>query len=172
MRAVSLCKRRSLPNPRIHSGSPERAALLPDAIFSCRASLTNSLSDWPRSAAFDLTLRKRTSGISMVVFMPPILPYLQECAPAGGGAALGTGSRRSGARRHQPPDVFQVAAHVRGDDLGRAVRLQLGPLREADVGQGGHHPREVDRPFAQVVRVVLEVDLADTVLAQPADLLD
>jgi hypothetical protein len=48
--------------------------------FSCSASLTNSLSVWLRSAALDLTLRKRTSGISIVVFTVPILPYLREPA--------------------------------------------------------------------------------------------
>jgi hypothetical protein len=42
-----------------------------EASFSCKASLTNSLSVWLRSAAFDLALRKRTSGISMVVLMRP-----------------------------------------------------------------------------------------------------
>src|SRR6266540_4323817 len=71
MRVVSLCKWRSLPKPCIQSGSPERAGLLLGLSFSCRASLTNCLSVWLRSAAFDLALRKRASGISMVVFIGP-----------------------------------------------------------------------------------------------------
>src|SRR6185503_8911110 len=51
------------------------------------------------------------------------------------------------------------------------LRLQLRPLREPDAGQGIHHRGEVDLALAEVVRVVLEVDLADAVRAQPADLL-
>jgi 2-desacetyl-2-hydroxyethyl bacteriochlorophyllide A dehydrogenase len=71
MRAVSFRKCRNLPKDCIHSGSAERAVLPRGASFSCKASLTNSLSVWLRSAALDLALRKRLSGMSIVVFTGP-----------------------------------------------------------------------------------------------------
>src|SRR6202795_1480693 len=71
MRCVSLRSRRSLPNPSIHPGSPRRVLSVLTASFSCNASVTSCLSVWPRSAALDLALRNRRSGISSVVFMSP-----------------------------------------------------------------------------------------------------
>jgi len=53
MRCVSRRRRRNWPNPCIQPGSPEGTARLLDASFSTNASPTNSLRDWPRSAAFD-----------------------------------------------------------------------------------------------------------------------
>ena len=44
--------------------------------FSWTASVTSCRSGTPRSAATDLARRNKTSGISRVVFISPILPYL------------------------------------------------------------------------------------------------
>jgi len=74
--AVSLRSWRSLPKPAIHSGCARGVRSL-GASFSRNASATKSLRDNPRSAARDLTRRNNGSGISMVVFMETILPYLR-----------------------------------------------------------------------------------------------
>src|SRR5205823_2658353 len=69
MRAVSLRRRWSFPNPPIHAGSPGCPRSDSAASLACSAPVTNSLSVCPRSAARDLALRKRGSGISIVVFI-------------------------------------------------------------------------------------------------------
>ena len=74
--AVSVRSRRSLPKPAIHSGCAGGIRSL-GASFSRNASETMSLRVSPRSAASDLTLRNRGSGISMVVFTETVLPYLR-----------------------------------------------------------------------------------------------
>src|SRR6266481_5212563 len=70
--AVSLRRRRSLPKAAIH-GLP-----LPLSVrsLSARASDMSARSGIPRSAATDLARRKIASGISSVVFMPCMFPYL------------------------------------------------------------------------------------------------
>ena len=60
----------------------------------------------------------------------------------------------------QAPDRLQIPAHV-VLHRRRAVGFELGLPVEADVGQRVDHCSEVDLAFAQVVRVVLQVDLAD-----------
>src|SRR5882762_2741705 len=70
--AVSLRRRRSLPKAAIH-GLP-----LPLSVrsLSARASEMSARSGIPRWAATDLARRKIASGISSVVFMPCMFPYL------------------------------------------------------------------------------------------------
>src|SRR5882762_4262219 len=70
--AVSLRRRRSLPKAAIH-GLP-----LPLSVrsLSARASEMSARSGIPRSAATDLARRKIASGISSVVFIPCMFPYL------------------------------------------------------------------------------------------------
>ena len=71
MRFVSLRSLRSLPKPCIQSGSVGTTLPVLAASFSCNASVTSSLSVWPRSAALDLALRNSGSGITSVVFTRP-----------------------------------------------------------------------------------------------------
>src|SRR5712672_195309 len=66
MRAVSFRKRFSLPIC-LTQGLPSDLALA--ASLSLTASVTNSQSGMPRSAATDLARRKMVSGISSVVFI-------------------------------------------------------------------------------------------------------
>ena len=69
---------------------------------------------------------------------------------------------------NEAPQVLEVPRHVRGDVVGRAVGFELRPFREADVRQGVHDGGDVDRPLPEVVRVVLDVDLADALASEPA----
>src|ERR1035437_10111482 len=66
----------------------------------------------------------------------------------------------------------QVLAHV-GFHRGARVRIgfQVRVSREADGPDGLHDLRHRHAAFAQIARVVLEVELADAILAQPADFL-
>ena len=57
--------------------------------------------------------------------------------------------------------MTQVPRHVRLHVLRRRVGLQLRPLAEPDVAECIDDGGKVDGAFAEVVRVVLQVDLAD-----------
>src|SRR5579863_2909188 len=74
-RSVSLCKCFSRPISFSQGFSLTRASV---ASLSFTASVTNSRKGIPRAAATDLARRKTGSGISSVVFIIFILPYLWE----------------------------------------------------------------------------------------------
>src|SRR5271163_4345345 len=75
MRAVSLRKCFS-PPASFNQGCLPGAGL--SFNLSSTASVTNCRKGMPRSAALDLARRKMASGISSVVFIRLILPYLWE----------------------------------------------------------------------------------------------
>src|SRR5208283_2585993 len=75
IRAFSLRKCFSLPMCLTQGFSEAFAS---DASLSLTASVTNSRKGIPRSAATDLARRKMGSGISNVVFIGVILPYLWD----------------------------------------------------------------------------------------------
>src|SRR5579859_2187569 len=73
--SVSLCRSFSLPMCFIHGFWSAAGAVFN---LSSTASVTNCRSGMPCSAAFDFARRKIRSGISNVVFMAPIFPYLWD----------------------------------------------------------------------------------------------
>src|SRR6266496_3453251 len=70
----------------------------------------------------------------------------------------------------QPADEPQVCLHVLGHIAGRRRGFELRPAGEADGYDGLDNLREVDLPLSQQVRIVLQMELANPVLAQPANL--
>src|SRR5262249_7906517 len=93
--------RRSFPKAAIHGLFP---TLVSTTSLSFTASVTNSRKGIPRSAATDLALRKMASGISRVVFIHVMLPYLWERVKATSlganleGGLSGAGSAKRTAR--------------------------------------------------------------------------
>jgi hypothetical protein len=75
IRCVSLCRSLSLPTCFIHGLRPDVGE---DFNLSSTASVTNCRRGIPCAAAFDLARRKIISGISRVVFINSIFPYLWE----------------------------------------------------------------------------------------------
>jgi len=75
IRTVSLRKSFSLPMCFIQGFWPVAGAVLN---LTSTASVTNCRRGMPCSAAFDFARRKMVSGISNVVFMDSIFPYLWE----------------------------------------------------------------------------------------------
>src|SRR5713226_3077305 len=75
IRTVSLCRSFSLPMCFIQGFWPSARAVFN---LSSTASVTNCRSGMPCSAAFDFARRKMVSGISNVVFIDLILPYLWD----------------------------------------------------------------------------------------------
>ncbi len=68
-------------------------------------------------------------------------------------------------------DEGQILFHIRFHGAaGVGVGLEVGVAGEADLADGGHHFIELDFAFAQVVGIVFQMDLADALSAQPADL--
>ena len=74
--------------------------------------------------------------------------------------------------RHQTPDEVQIFAHIGLNRVRRRVRLQIGKAAEANIFYSFDHRRKIDFPFAQVVRIVFEMELANAAFPQPADLFD
>ncbi len=69
-------------------------------------------------------------------------------------------------------DVDQIAAQVGFQGFRMRVGFEVGVAGEADVADGVENSRKFDGTFSQVMRVVFEVDLADAVLAEPANFRD
>ena len=72
--------------------------------------------------------------------------------------------------RHQAPDEVQILTHIGFNRVRRRIRLQIGKAAEANVFDGVDHRRKIDFTFAQVVRIIFQMELANTALSQPADL--
>src|SRR5581483_1579759 len=77
-----------------------------------------------------------------------------------------------GATGDDPADELQVGGHVVFDRAARAVAFELRPFVEADVGERVNHGLEIYFPPAEVIGVVLEVNFADPLATEPADLFD
>src|SRR6266446_6236841 len=75
IRCVSLCRSLSLPTCFIHGLRPDVGE---DFNLSSTASVTNCRRGTPCAAAFDFARRKIMSGISRVVFIDSIFPYLWD----------------------------------------------------------------------------------------------
>src|SRR5690348_3664627 len=115
-RLLSLRKCLNLPKASIQGASigVDRAAS-----FSLTASVTNSRKGIPRSAATDFARRKMASGISSVVFMNAIVPYLWERSKSLGlpGFAYDMLPRRGqGTERHAwvPKDIASCGRALDG----------------------------------------------------------
>ncbi len=52
------------------------------------------------------------------------------------------------------------------------VRFKIGVTREADIANGMHDWPKLNFSFAQIVWIVFQMELADAILAQPANLFD
>ena len=72
--------------------------------------------------------------------------------------------------RNESANVVEVGGHVRLHVAGRRDGLQMCPAVEADVHDRSNNLGEINRALAEVIRVVFEMELADTVLTEPADL--
>src|ERR1700676_5230981 len=79
-------------------------------------------------------------------------------------------SSRRVTSRNQTADELQVTAHI-AFYRHRTVGFKLCPPVKSHVSQSIDHRSEIDCPFSKVMRVVLQMDLADALSAQPADLL-
>src|SRR6266446_8408989 len=75
IRCVSLCRSLSLPTCFIHGLRPDVGE---DFSLSSTASVTNCRRGTPCAAAFDFARRKIMSGISRVVFIDSMFPYLWD----------------------------------------------------------------------------------------------
>jgi len=74
--------------------------------------------------------------------------------------------------RQKPANVIQVGFHVLPHVAGRRHGFQLRPAAEADVRDGLGDLLEINLALAQQVRVVLQMEFADTVFAKPTDFLE
>src|ERR1041384_2142535 len=72
--------------------------------------------------------------------------------------------------REQIADELEVPAHVGLDILAGRVGLEVNPALEADVRDRLDNRGKVDLSLAEIVGIVLEMEFADSVLAEPADL--
>src|ERR1017187_4493010 len=95
----------------------------------------------------------------------------QKPLPYGRGSVTYCAARVSQRLGEQGADELQVPGHVIFNGFRRAIRLQIGKSLESDIGNCLHHRRKIDSPFAQIMRVVLKVHLADPLCAEPTDLL-
>src|SRR5207237_6513788 len=71
----------------------------------------------------------------------------------------------------KPADEVQVRLHVLFHIARRRHGLQLRPAAEPGPGNGLDDFREINLPLPEKVRVVLQMKLADAVLAEPGDFL-
>src|SRR5450755_1591116 len=76
---------------------------------------------------------------------------------------------KSGRSGEQAADILQVPGHVVFYGFRRAIGFQNGELLKADILNGLHYRRKVDAALAQIVRIILQVDLANSIRAQPPD---
>src|ERR1700752_5397017 len=68
--------------------------------------------------------------------------------------------------------ISEVSFHVGFDILRRRTGFEVGEAIVADVLHGLQHAGYVNLTFPEIPRVVLEMHLADTLLAEPTNLAD
>src|SRR3954452_22448918 len=67
-------------------------------------------------------------------------------------------------------EIAEVLSHIGVQTARPRIRLKVDPTRPSNVSNGLHHGCKSNGTFPQKVRIVLEVELANAILAQPADL--
>src|SRR6266852_17491 len=73
---------------------------------------------------------------------------------------------------HQTPDVSQVTAHVGFDRFGRTVGFKIGVPLVLYLRDRVEHLAQVDLALAEIVRIVLEMELTDALTANLPNLAD